>query len=89
VDDEAVNEQARTILEDVTAQVIKIGFCGSPESLSAIAGDLCRLCGRSVMHADLSWWDEVQIDLYLDAFRELMCLRRPPCWLETTSTLWY
>ena len=37
MDDEAVTEQARAILEDVPVQVIKVGFVGSPENLSAIA----------------------------------------------------
>src|SRR3954466_13351737 len=31
-DEEAVAEQARTILEDVPVQVIKVGFAGSPEA---------------------------------------------------------
>jgi hydroxymethylpyrimidine/phosphomethylpyrimidine kinase len=34
-DEEAVAEQARTILEDVPVQVIKVGFAGNPEALSA------------------------------------------------------
>ncbi len=37
MDDEAVTEQARAILEDVPVQVMKVGFVGSPENLSAIA----------------------------------------------------
>jgi len=37
LDDEAVTEQARAILEDVPVQAIKVGFVGSPENLSAIA----------------------------------------------------
>src|SRR3954467_6952388 len=36
-DEEAVAEQARTILEDTPAQVFKVGFLGSPESISAVA----------------------------------------------------
>ena len=36
-DEEAVAEQARSVLEDVSVQVIKVGFCGNPENLSAIA----------------------------------------------------
>ena len=30
-DEEAVAEQARTILEDVEVQLIKVGFVGSPD----------------------------------------------------------
>lgn len=89
MDDEAVAEQARTILEDVTAQVIKIGFCGSAESLSAIA-EICADYADVPVIAympDLSWWDEVQIDLYLDAFRELI-LPQTTVLAGNHSTLW-
>ncbi|MCY7308261.1 MAG: bifunctional hydroxymethylpyrimidine kinase/phosphomethylpyrimidine kinase [Rhodoferax sp.] len=74
LDEDAVSEQARTILEDVTAQVIKVGFVGSAEILSvisAIASDYADVPLIAYM-PDLSWWDEVQIDLYLDAFRDLL-----------------
>ena len=73
-DEEAVTEQARTILEDVSVQVIKVGFAGSPENLSAIAeiaSDYADVPLVAYM-PNLSWWSEVQIDLYLDAFRELV-----------------
>ena len=73
-DEEAVAEQARTVLEDVAAQVIKVGFAGSAENLSAIAeiaADYANVPLVAYM-PDLSWWNEVQIDLYLDAFRELV-----------------
>ena len=74
LDDDAVSEQARTILEDVTAQVIKVGFAGSAENISviaAIASDYADVPLVAYM-PDLSWWSEVQIDLYLDAFRDLL-----------------
>ena len=89
MDDEAVAEQARTILEDVTAQVIKIGFCGSPESLSAIAEISADYADVPVIAymPDLSWWDEVQIDLYLHAFRELI-LPQTTVLVGNHSTLW-
>ena len=73
-DDDAVSEQARTVLEDVTAQVIKVGFVGSIENISTIAeiaADYADVPLIAYM-PDLSWWSEVQIDLYLDAFRDLM-----------------
>lgn len=74
LDSEAVTEQARTILEDVSAQVIKIGFAGSPENLSAIAEIATDYPDVPLVAymPNLSWWNEVQIDLYLDAFRELI-----------------
>ncbi|MBM3398542.1 MAG: hydroxymethylpyrimidine/phosphomethylpyrimidine kinase, partial [Betaproteobacteria bacterium] len=33
LDDEAVNDQARAVAEDVPVQVIKVGFVGTPENL--------------------------------------------------------
>lgn len=73
-DDEAVSEQARTVLEDMTADVIKVGFVGSIENISAIAEIAADYADVPVIAymPDLSWWSEVQIDLYLDAFRDLM-----------------
>ena len=73
-DDEAVTEQARIILEDVPAQVFKVGFVGTPENLSAIAelaSDYADVPLVAYM-PDLSWWDEDKIDLYQDACTELL-----------------
>ncbi len=73
-DEEVVAEQARTLLEDVTVQVIKVGFAGTPENLTAIAeaaSDYPDIPLIAYM-PNLSWWSEVQIDLYLDAFQELV-----------------
>ena len=88
-DEEAVAEQARTILEDVPVQVIKVGFAGNPEALSAIAeiaADYADLPLIAYM-PNLSWWDESQIDLYLDAFRELV-LPQTTVLVGNHSTLW-
>ena len=88
-DEEAVAEQARTILEDVPAQVIKVGFVGSAENLSAIAEiatDYAEVPLVAYM-PNLSWWNEVQIDLYLDAFRELV-LPQTTVLVGNHSTLW-
>ena len=89
MDDEAVSEQARTVLEDVSAQVIKIGFCGSAENLSAIAEIASDYSDVPVIAymPDLSWWSEVQIDLYLDAFLELV-LPQTTVLVGNHSTLW-
>lgn len=89
MDEDAVAEQARTILEDVSAQVIKIGFCGSAENLSAIAEIAADYADVPVIAymPDLSWWSEVQIDLYLDAFRELV-LPQTTVLVGNHSTLW-
>ena len=73
-DEDAVAEQARAILEDVAVQVIKVGFVGTPETVSTIAeiaADYADVPLIAYM-PDLSWWEESQIDAYLDAFRELL-----------------
>lgn len=74
MDDEAVAEQARTILEDVPVQVFKVGFVGTPENLTAIAeiaSDYSDVPLVAYM-PDLSWWQEVLIDQYFDACNELL-----------------
>ncbi len=88
-DDEAVAEQARTILEDVQVQVIKVGFVGTPENLSAIAeiaADYADVPLVAYM-PNLSWWTEPQIDAYLDAFKELL-LPQTTVLTGNHSTLW-
>jgi hydroxymethylpyrimidine/phosphomethylpyrimidine kinase len=88
-DEEVVAEQARAILEDVPVQVIKVGFVGSPENLSTIAeiaADYADVPLIAYM-PNLSWWDETQIDLYLDAFRELL-LPQTTVLVGNHSTLW-
>ncbi|WP_041676556.1 bifunctional hydroxymethylpyrimidine kinase/phosphomethylpyrimidine kinase [Ramlibacter tataouinensis] len=88
-DEEAVGEQARTILEDAPVQVFKVGFVGSPEAISAIAEIAADYADVPVIAymPNLSWWDEGQIDLYLDAFRELM-LPQTTVLVGNHSTLW-
>ena len=74
MDDEAVTEQARVVLEDIAVQAIKVGFVGSPENLSAIAelaSDYAEIPLLTYM-PDLSWWREDQIDIYQDACSELL-----------------
>ena len=73
-DEEAVTDQARAALEDMPIAAIKVGFVGSPENISAIAeiaSDYADIPLIAYMPS-LSWWDESEIDGYLDAFRELM-----------------
>ena len=74
MDDEAVTEQARAILEDVPVLVFKVGFVGSPENLSAVAelaSDYDEIPLVAYM-PDLSWWQEDKIDMYQDAHNELL-----------------
>lgn len=88
-DEELISEQARTVLEDVQVHAIKVGFVGTPEALSTIAeiaSDYPDLPLVAYM-PDLSWWTEVQIDLYLDAFQELV-LPQTTVLVGNHSTLW-
>ena len=87
--EDAVTEQARAALEDVPVQVFKVGFVGSAENLSAVASlasDYAEIPLVAYM-PDLSWWDEVEIDLYLDAFKELI-LPQTTVLVGNHSTLW-
>ncbi|MBA2965254.1 MULTISPECIES: bifunctional hydroxymethylpyrimidine kinase/phosphomethylpyrimidine kinase [Ramlibacter] len=88
-DEEAVAEQSRTILEDTPVQVFKVGFLGSPEAVSVVAGIAADYADVPVIAymPNLAWWDESQIDLYLDAFRELM-LPQTTVLVGNHSTLW-
>lgn len=88
-DDEAVMEQARVVLEDVTVRLIKVGFVGSCENLGVIAeisADYAEVPVVAYM-PNLSWWNEVQIDIYLDAFKELI-LPQTSVLVGNHSTLW-
>lgn len=72
--EEAVAEQARAALEDVSVRVIKIGFAGRPETLAVLA-ELTTEYGEIPVVAclpDLTWWSDDAIDAYLDALRELL-----------------
>ncbi|CAM3396650.1 Hydroxymethylpyrimidine/phosphomethylpyrimidine kinase [Paracidovorax anthurii] len=89
MDDEAVAEQARTVLEDLTVQAIKVGFVGSPENLSAIASIASDYDDVPVIAymPNLSWWRDDLIDQYLDAFQELL-LPQTSVLVGNHSTLW-
>lgn len=88
-DEEAVAEQARAILEDVEVQLIKVGFVGSPENLSTVAETATDYPEVPVVAymPNLSWWEDAQIEAYLDAFRELV-LPQVTVLVGNHSTLW-
>lgn len=88
-DEEAVAEQARAILEDVEVRLIKVGFAGSPENLSTIAETASDYPDVPLVAymPNLSWWDENQIEPYLDAFRDLV-LPQTTVLVGNHSTLW-
>jgi hydroxymethylpyrimidine/phosphomethylpyrimidine kinase len=88
-EDEAVEAQARAVLEDMPVQTIKVGFLGSPEIVSVVAqitADYSDLPVIAYM-PNLSWWSESQIDEYLDAFTELL-LPQTTLLVGNHSTLW-
>lgn len=88
-DEEAVSEQARTALEDMSVSAFKVGFVGSPENISAvaeIAADYSEVPLIAYMPS-LAWWDEDKIDSYLDAFRELL-LPQTTILVGNYSSLW-
>ena len=89
LDEEAVSEQARVVLEDVPVDAIKVGFAGTPANLGAIAeiaSDYDDLPLIAYM-PDLSWWTEDEIDAYHDAFRELL-LPQTTVLIGNHGTLW-
>ena len=88
-DEDSVAEQARAILEDVPIQVIKVGFVGTPDNLSTIAEittDYPEVPVVAYM-PNLSWWEDTEIETYLDAFRELV-LPQTTVLVGNHSTLW-
>lgn len=74
IDDEAVVEQARSILEDVTISGWKVGFLGSADTVSAVAEILSDYADIPLVAymPDLSWLDDDQREPYLEAYRELI-----------------
>jgi hydroxymethylpyrimidine/phosphomethylpyrimidine kinase len=88
-DDEAVAEQARSVLEDMNVRIIKVGFCGDPENLSVIAEISTDYANVPVVAymPNLSWWEDEKIDAYLDAFRELI-LPQTTLLIGNHNTLW-
>jgi hydroxymethylpyrimidine/phosphomethylpyrimidine kinase len=74
IDADAVAEQARTVLEDVTVGAWKVGFLGSAEVVSAVAEILSDYADVPLVAylPTLSWLEEDKLQPYLDAFRELI-----------------
>jgi hydroxymethylpyrimidine/phosphomethylpyrimidine kinase len=74
IDADAVSEQARTILEDVTIAGWKVGYLGTSDNVSAVAEVLSDYTDIPLVAylPNLSWLEEDQLQPYLDAFRELI-----------------
>jgi hydroxymethylpyrimidine/phosphomethylpyrimidine kinase len=74
IDVDAIAEQARTILEDVTIAGWKVGFLGTAEAVSAVAEILSDYPDVPLVSylPSLGWIDEDELAPYLEAFRELV-----------------
>jgi len=74
IDEEAVIEQARSILEDVPVAAWKVGFLGTADTVAAVAEILSDYAEVPLVAymPDLSWLDEDQREPYLEAYRELI-----------------
>ncbi len=87
--EEAVEAQARAVLEDVPVHTIKVGFLGSPEAISivaAITADYEEIPVIAYMPS-LAWWTDSETDNYLDAFTELL-LPQTTVLVGNHTTLW-
>ena len=89
LDVEAVSEQARAVLEDIEIQAIKLGFVGTPDNLGLVAGVSADYPDVPLIAhmPDLSWWTELEIDAYHEAFSELI-LPQTAVLTGSHSTLW-
>jgi hydroxymethylpyrimidine/phosphomethylpyrimidine kinase len=74
IDGDAIVEQARYVLEDVTLAGFKVGFLGSAENVSAVAEILSDYAEVPLVSylPGLSWLEDDEQQSYLDAFRELI-----------------
>lgn len=89
LDDDALSEQARAVLEDIEIQAIKLGFVGTPDNLGVvanIASDYPEVPLVAYM-PDLSWWTVDKIEAYHDAFSDLI-LPQTGVLVGNYSTLW-
>ena len=88
-DEEAVTDQARSALEDMPVAAIKVGFVGSPENISTIAGIAADYADVPLIAymPNLSWWNDSEIESYQDAFRELL-LPQTTVLVGNYSSLW-
>lgn len=74
IDADAVAEQARSVLEDITIASWKVGFLGSAEGITAVAEILSDYADIPLVShlPNLSWMHEDAQAAYLEAFRELI-----------------
>lgn len=72
--DDAVQQQALTVLQDIPIRAIKIGFLGSIGNIrvcAEITNDYAELPVVAYL-GSMAWWEGELIDDYLDAYQELL-----------------
>jgi hydroxymethylpyrimidine/phosphomethylpyrimidine kinase len=74
IDPDAIAEQARTVLEDISVAGWKVGFLGSAEGVSAVAEILSDYPDIPLVSylPNLGWLDDDTASQYLESFRELI-----------------
>ncbi len=74
IDSDAIVDQARSVLEDVTIASWKVGFLGSADGISAVAEILSDYTDIPLVSylPNMSWLEEDAQMAYLEAFRELI-----------------
>jgi hydroxymethylpyrimidine/phosphomethylpyrimidine kinase len=74
IDAEAIVEQARTVLEDVTINGWKVGFLGNAEAVGAVAEILSDYPDVPLVSylPSLGWLHDDELQSYLEAFRDLI-----------------
>ena len=74
IDAEAIVDQARSVLEDITIASWKVGFLGSADGVAAVAEILSDYTDTPLVSylPNLSWMDDDSQMAYLEAFRELI-----------------
>jgi hydroxymethylpyrimidine/phosphomethylpyrimidine kinase len=74
IDPDAVVDQARAVLEDISVASWKVGFLGSAEGVSAVAEILSDYSDVPLVAymPNLSWMDDDEQMAYVEAFKELI-----------------
>lgn len=69
-----IDDQARTVLEDIPVAAIKVGFAGSPAGLAAISAILSDYDDTPVVTymPELAWWSDGEREAYLEACEALV-----------------
>jgi hydroxymethylpyrimidine/phosphomethylpyrimidine kinase len=89
LDEEAVVEQARAVLEDSDVAILMLGFAGNPDNLASVASlasDYDSLPLVTCMPA-LPWMDEPALEAYWDASKQLI-LPLTTVLVGSHTTLW-